>query len=143
MYKEMEQSNMIAKISSIKELFNNIRDTLFREEINKIRTNMYKKEAIYDYLSKTDKISSKESQIIDKISTYFNKLHDDLSEKNIYRDNISYRLDLSFNDDDYYKLIEIKSAFDASYVLYESNGDKKGLLSISEYFIKICFNFNL
>ena len=121
----MEQSNMIAKISSIKELFNNIRDTLFREEINKIRTNMYKKEAIYDYLSKTDKISSKESQIIDKISTYFNKLHDDLSEKNIYRDNILYRLDLSFNDDDYYKLIEIKSAFDASYVLYESNGDKK------------------
>ena len=137
MYKEMEQSNMIAKISSIKELFNNIRDTIFREKINKIRANLYKKEAIYDYLSKKDKISSKESKIIDKISTYFNKLHDDLSDKNKYRDNILYRLDLSFNDDDYYKLIEIKSAFDASYVLYESNGDKKGLLSISQYFIKI------
>ena len=40
MYKEMEQSNMIAKISSIKELFNNIRDTIFREKINKIRANM-------------------------------------------------------------------------------------------------------
>ena len=39
-YKEMETSNMNTKISSVKALFNNICDTLSREEINKIRTNI-------------------------------------------------------------------------------------------------------
>ena len=42
-----------------------------------------------------------------------------------------------FNDDDYYKPVEVKSAFDGQYVLYESNDDKNTLLSIPEYFIKI------
>ena len=42
-----------------------------------------------------------------------------------------------FNYDDYDKPIEIKSAFNGNYVLYESNGDKNGLLSIYEYFNKI------
>ena len=46
----METSNMNTKISSVKALFNNICDTLSREEINKIRTNIYKKEAIYNIL---------------------------------------------------------------------------------------------
>ena len=36
----METSNMNTKISSVKALFNNICDTLSREEINKIRTNI-------------------------------------------------------------------------------------------------------
>ena len=42
-----------------------------------------------------------------------------------------------FNDDVYYKPIEVKSAFDGNYVLYESNGDENMLLSIPEYFLKI------
>ena len=50
---------MKTKISSVKALFNNIRDTLFREEINKIRTIIYKKEAISDYLNAKDKLTSK------------------------------------------------------------------------------------
>ena len=36
-----------------------------------------------------------------------------------------YALDLLFNDDDYYKLVEVQSAFNGNYVLYESNGDEK------------------
>ena len=38
----MEQANMIEKIQAIKALFKNIRDTLSREEINDIGTNIYR-----------------------------------------------------------------------------------------------------
>ena len=132
----MEPTNKNTQIQSIKELVNNICDTLSRDEINKIRGNIYKKEAIYNFLSKKDKLKSNERKILNRIIAYFNKLYDDLLEQNKYQENI-YGLDLLFNDDDYYRPIEIKSAFDGSYVLYESNGDKKTLLSIPEYFIKI------
>ena len=50
---------------------------------------------------------------------------------------ILYGLDLLFNDDYYYKPIEIKRTFNGNYILYENNGDKDVLLSIPEYFIKI------
>ena len=44
----MEQTNMNQKIISIWELFNNIRDTLSRDELDQIRFNIYKNEAIYN-----------------------------------------------------------------------------------------------
>ena len=46
-----------------------------------------------------------------------------------------------FNDDAYYKPVEIKSAFNGKYILYESNGDKDNSLSIPEYFFKIKLYF--
>ena len=64
-------------------------------------------------------------------------MHEDLSKKNKYQENTIYGLDLLFNDDYYYKPMEIKRAFNSNYILYESNGDKDALLSIPEYFIKI------
>ena len=66
----------------------------------------------------------------------FTKLHNDLMEQSKYQDNI-YALDLLFNEDDYYKHVEVKNTFDGNYVLYESNGDKNVLLTIPEYFMKI------
>ena len=49
--------------------------------------------------------------------------------------NITHGLDYLFNEEeDYYKPTEIKSAFDGSYMLYESKGDKDNNLSIDEYF---------
>ena len=48
-----------------------------------------------------------------------------------------YGLDYLFNEvneEDYYKPTEVKSAFDGSYILYESKGDKDARLSIDEYF---------
>ena len=98
----MELSNINQKISSIKDLFNNIRDTLSHEQIDQIRTNIYKKDAIYNFLTKKDKLTHKESKVLDNINTYFNKLHDDLLEQNKYQYN-PYGLDLLFNKDDYYK----------------------------------------
>ena len=132
----MELSNINQKISSIKDLFNNIRDTLSHEQIHQIRTNIYKKDAIYNFLTKKDKLTHKESKVLDNINAYFNKLHDDLLEQNKYQYN-PYGLDLLFNKDDYYKPIEIKRAFNGNYVLYESNCDNDGFLYLYEYFEKI------
>ena len=98
----MELSNINQKISSIKDLFNNIRDTLSHEQIHQIRTNIYTKDAIYNFLTKKDKLTHKESKVLDNINAYFNKLHDDLLEQNKYQYN-PYGLDLLFNKDDYYK----------------------------------------
>ena len=111
----METDNTETKISSIKELFNNIRDALSRDQIDQIRTNIFKKERVYDFLTKKDKITRKQTKVLDKIFAYFNKLHDDLLKQNKYQDN-PYGLDLLFNKDDYYKPTEVKSAFDGNYV---------------------------
>ena len=49
--------------------------------------------------------------------------------------NITHGLDYLFNEEeDYYKPTEIKSAFDGSYMLYESKGDKDNKLALYEYF---------
>ena len=98
----MEQTNMTEKISSIKELFKNIRDTLSRNEINKIRKNIYKKENIYNFLSDKDKLTKNEDKVLNNIISYFNELHNDLLERSKYQNNV-YALDLLFNEDDYYK----------------------------------------
>ena len=93
---------MNQKIPSIKDLFHNIRDTLSRDQIDQIRTNIYKKEAIYNFLTKKDKLTRKESKVLDNINAYFNELHEDLLEQNKYQYH-PYGLDLLFNKDDYYK----------------------------------------
>ena len=41
------------------------------------------------------------------------------------------------NEDDYYEPKEIKDAFDGSYILYESKGDKDAKLALWDYFDKI------
>ena len=54
-----------------------------------------------------------------------------------YQYNITYGLDYLFNEldeGDYYEPREVKSAFDGSYMLYESRGDKDSKLAIYEYF---------
>ena len=54
-----------------------------------------------------------------------------------YRYNIIHGLDYlpnELNEEDYYKSTKVKSAFDDSYRLYKSKGDKDARLSIDEYF---------
>ena len=134
---------MNTQIESIKELFNNIRDAVPLNKIKEIRTKIYKEKSIYDYLMEQNKTSKQSNDLRQNIVTYFNKLHKYLLRKNKehkdnrYHINDLYDLDLLFKFDDYYKPIELKSAFNGNYVLYESNGDKNGLLSINEYFWKI------
>ena len=65
-------------MQSIKELFNNIRDTLSRDQIDQMRTNIFKNERVYDFLTKKDKTTRKQTKVLDNSVTYFNELHDDL-----------------------------------------------------------------
>ena len=74
------------------------------------------------------------------------ELEENLSKTKKYYDydDIEYRgirnardlFDLSI-DEDYYKPLIAKSAFDGSYIQYESNGDKRKNLSMKKYLIVI------
>ena len=45
-----KQNNVINDIHKARELFNETRSNLSRNEINKVREKLYKKEAIYNFL---------------------------------------------------------------------------------------------
>ena len=77
----METESTKQKIQAIKEIFKNIRDTLSRNETNKLRTNIYKKQTIFDFLTNKDKLKSNEQKFLDNIIDYFKKLYDDLLKK--------------------------------------------------------------
>ena len=67
------------------------------------------------------------------IGKYLKKLNNDLKKIQKYQDNITYGLDYLFNElneEDYYEPKEIKNAFDGSYMLYESKGDKGAKLTL-------------
>ena len=55
----MEQVNMLNKIQAIKDLFKNIRETLSREEINEIRTKIYRNTKLYEYYANKTKVNKK------------------------------------------------------------------------------------
>ena len=66
---------------------------------------------------------------------YLKKLKKNLEKLQKY--SITYNLDYLFNEldeVDYYEPKKVKSAFNGSYVLYKSKGDKDSKLSIYEYF---------
>ena len=89
----MEPENTKQKIQAIKEIFKDIHDTLSSSEINKIRTNIYKKERIYDFLTNKDKLKSNEQRVLNCIDSYLNELYDDLSKKSKYRPNYLHGLE--------------------------------------------------
>ena len=75
--------------------------------------------------------------MLKNIGIYLKKLNNDFKKLQKYQDNITYGLDYLFNEEDYYKPTEVKSAFDGNNVLYESRGDKDGKLALYEHFDKI------
>ena len=82
-------------------------------------------------------LTNEEKKVLKRINRYLKNFKNDLDKLQKYKYNTTKGLDYLFNEpneDDYYKPIEVKSAFDGSYVLYESNGDKDSGLSIDEYF---------
>ena len=116
----------------VRELFNGFRSNLSRKETQRIRNKLYKKEAIYNFLKEKDVLTDKEKIVLKNIAKYLKKLNNDLKKLHKYQDNITYGLDYLFNElneEDYYEPKEIKSAFDGSYILYESKGDKDNKLA--------------
>ena len=128
-------NNSINAIKEVRKLFNEIRGSLSRKEINRIRKELYKKEAVYNFLKEKDGLTDKEKIVLKSVGKYLKRLNNDLKKLNKYQDNITYGLDYLFNKEDYYKPTEVKSA--GNYVLYESRGDKDGKLALYEYFDKI------
>ena len=125
-----KQQNTKQKIKAIKKLFENTRDTFSRDKINEIRTNLYKKELIYDFLKKKPKLKGNERRVFNNIVKYFDGLYSDLSKENKYRENFLYGLEQLFNED-------LKNAFNGNYVLYESKGDEYRSLSVLQYLLDI------
>ena len=133
----MESTNINNSIKEVRDLFNEIRSNLSREEINRIRKKLYKKEVVYNFLKEKDDLTDKEKIALKNIGIYLKKLNNDFKKLQKYQDNITHGLDYLFNEEHYYKPTEVKSAFDGNYVLYESRGDKDGKLALYKYFEKI------
>ena len=133
----MESTTINNAIKEVREFFNEVRGSLSREEINRIRKELYKKEAVYNCLKEKDGLTDKEKTVLKNIGKYLKKLNNDFKKLNKYQVNITCCLDYLFNEEDYYKPTEVKSAFDGNYVLYENRGDKDANLALYEYFDKI------
>ena len=109
-----------------------------RAKTDEIRKKLNKKEVVYNSLKEKeqkDSLANKENNIINYISRYFKNFKKDLEKFKKYQYNITYGLNYLFNEEeDYYEPTEIKSAFDDTYMLYESRGDNDAKLSLEDYF---------
>ena len=135
--KSRTTNNVMNATKEVRETFSALRSNLSREDINRIRKELYKKEAVYNFSKEKDSLTNKERNVLKNISKYLKKLRNDFKKLHKYQDNITYGLDYLFNElneEDYYKPTEVKSAFDGSYMLYESKGDKDNKLAVYEYF---------
>ena len=124
------------EIREIKKLFNNLRNNFSREEIKKHREKIHKKERVYNYLKRKNSLTTREKGVLKNIDRYFKKLQKDLNKIEIYQYNITSDKSHLFNEitkEDYYEPIKIKSAFDGSYIQYESRGDNDDNISLEEY----------
>ena len=85
---------------------------------------------------KEGSLTDKQKNVLKNIGRYIKKFKNDLEKLQKYQYNITYGLDFllnELNEKDYYEPTEIKSAFDGSYMLYESRRDKDAKLSIDKY----------
>ena len=129
------QNNSINAIKEVRELFNEVRSNHSCKETKRIRKELYKKEVVYNFLKEKEQegsLTNKQKNLLKNVDKYLKKLNNDLKKLYEYQDNITYGLDYLFNElneEDYYEPKEIKSAFDGSYILYESKGDKDNKLA--------------
>ena len=133
-------NNDTSAIQEIRKLFNERRTNFSREETKRIRKKLHKKEALYKVLKDKEQkgsLTNSEKKQLKKINRYLKISKEDLEKLQKYQYSVTYGLDKllnRLNEEDYFKPTEVKSAFDSSYVLYESRQDKVNTLSIDEYF---------
>ena len=95
------QNNNINAIKEVRELFNEIRSNLSREETKRIRKELYKKEAVYNFLNEKEQKGSlinKQKNVLKNINRYLKKLNSDLRKLQKYQDNTTYGLDYLLNE---------------------------------------------
>ena len=89
-----KRRNIKREIKAIRKLFNNNRSSLSRDEINKIRIKLYKKQLIYDFLKSKPNLNDDEWRVFKRIPKYLKKLRTDLSKRDNYQENYLYDIDL-------------------------------------------------
>ena len=101
----MKSTTINDAIKKVRELFNELRSNLSREETKRIREKLYKKDAVYNFLKEKDSLTDKEKIVLKNIAKYHKKLNNDLKKLYKYQDNLMYGLDYLFNEvneKDYY-----------------------------------------
>ena len=75
------QNNGINAIKEVRELFNEVRSNLSREETKRIRKELYKKEVVYNFLKEKEQegsLTNKQKNVLKNIDRYLKKLNNDL-----------------------------------------------------------------
>ena len=93
----MASTTINKAIKEVREFFNELRSNLSREEIKRIRNELYKKEVMHSFLKEKDGLADKEKIVLKNIDKYLKKLNNDLKRLEKYQDNISYGLDYLMN----------------------------------------------
>ena len=121
-----------ARIEKTRKEFNELRHKFSKSKINEIRKNLYEIENEKNlFASKIKEIERKLTELeenLSKTKKYYD--YDDI-EYNEIKD-LKDLFDLSINED-YYKPIITKGAFNNNYIQYESKGDKGKTLSTKKY----------
>ena len=60
-------NNDVNAIKEVREIFNEVRSNLSREETTRIRKILYKKEAVYNFLKEKDGLTDKEKIVLKNI----------------------------------------------------------------------------
>ena len=70
----MESTTINNAIKEVRELFNEIRSNLYREETKRIRDKLNKKEAVYNILMEKDSLANKEKKLLKNIDRYLKNI---------------------------------------------------------------------
>ena len=115
------------RIDSIREDFKKLSHKLSKSELKEIKNSLYNIEKTKQFDSKkTNKCLNDLKKKLLELEKYHN--HDDDEYKGIKDIKDLFKLSI---DEDYYKLILVKSGYNKNYVQYESKGDR--ILAIHEY----------
>ena len=123
------------RIKEIREEFNELRDKFSKSKIKEIRRSFYETENKINLSSQKIKEIDKNLLELEKNLFELKKYYDYDDTKKCKCKGIRDVRNL-FNlsiDEDYYKPIKTNDAFNNSYIVYESKGDKDKTLTVKEY----------
>ena len=86
----MESTTINNAIKEGRELFNELRSNLSREETKRIRKELYKKEAVYNSLKEKDNLTNKQKNVLKNIGRYLKNFKKYLEKLQKYQDNITW-----------------------------------------------------
>ena len=103
-------NNSINAIKEVRKLFNDVRNNLSHEETKRIRKELYKKEAVYNFLKEKEQegsLTNQQKNVLKNIDRYLKNFKKDFKKLQKYQ-YIIYGLDRLFNEvnEDYYELKE-------------------------------------